>query len=242
MEGSQMMKRLLLALIALSFAAAVVPETADAQPRHRRYNEPSFRIQLGEFQPDGDSRYWDDKAVDFTGGPSDFEDTFAGISYLHPLSDRLSVQFAGFGYEGIEDQAYIDFVDQFGGDILSTTELELTAITIGLLYQLTGPDAPLVPYVGAGGGLYAWRLTEFGDFIDFSTPDLEIFNDFFEQEDEELGWYFTAGLEVPLADSWGIFAEARWDNAKAELAGDFRGLGELDLSGRSYSAGVDFSF
>lgn len=218
-------------------------QNADAQYRQvGRANEPSFRIQLGEFQPDGDSRYWDDSAFDFDRTADDFEDAAFGVSYIKPLGDRLGLQISGFFYEGTEDLAYRRFEDQFGNDIVHTTELELAAVTLGLIYKFGGPNAALIPYVGAGGGVYAWRLSEFGDFIDFSDPQREIFDDFFEDEDEALGFYFTTGLEVPLADTWGLFAEARWDHADADLGGDFRDLGELDLSGRSYSAGISFNF
>lgn len=235
------MKKLPIALMILLTAGVLFAQTAEAQ-RGRYYNQDSFRVQLGEFRPDGDSEYWTDKEQEFTGRPDDFEDSTLGLSYLHPLGPKLSLQVSGLFYEGIQDQAYLDFEDQAGRDILHTTELELASVTVGLLYRLAGPDAAVLPYVGAGGGVYSWRLSEFGDFIDFTTADLEIFDDFFEQEDEELGWYVTAGLEVPVADSWSVFAEGRWDNAEAELAGDFRGLGDLDLSGRSYSAGISFRF
>ncbi|MFQ5526584.1 MAG: outer membrane protein [Thermoanaerobaculia bacterium] len=235
------MKQLMNGLIALVTVSAFFAGPAEAQPRGR-YNEPTFRVQLGEFRPDGDSVYWDDKAFDFTGRAEDFEDTMGSVSYLHPLGPKLSLLVSGFFYEGTESQAYLAFEDEFGADILHTTELELNAFTVGLHYKLTGPDAAVIPYVGAGGGLYVWRIAEFGDFIDFGTADLEIFDDFFEQEDEDLGWYVTAGLEVPVADFWSLFAEARWDNAEGDLSGDFRGLGELDLSGRSYSAGLSWSF
>jgi len=224
-------------LSALLFAGA-----SEAQYRAPRYNEPSFRIQLGEFQPDGESSYWDDSAFDFGRRNDDFEDTAIGLSYIRPLGPRLGVQFSGLFYEGTENLAYLDFEDQFGGDIAHTTELEVASLTLGLIYKFAGPEAALVPYIGAGGGLYAWRLTEVGDFIDFDDPNLEIFDAFFEEEDEELGLYFTAGLEVPLADTWSLFAEARWDSAEAGFSGDFLGLGELDLSGRTYSAGVSWSF
>jgi hypothetical protein len=218
-------------------------EPGEAQYRTaNRPSEPSFRIQLGEFQPDGNSTYWDDSASDFDRQAEDFEDAALGLSYIRPLGPRLGLQISGFFYEASEDLAYLAFEDQFGGDILHTTEIELATVTVGLIYRFTGPDAALVPYIGAGGGLYSWRLAEFGDFIDFDQPDLEIFDAFFEDEDEELGFYFTTGLEVPLADTWSIFAEARWDSAEADLAGDFQGLGEMDLSGRSYSAGLSWSF
>lgn len=229
-------------LVVLLLAGVLGVQSAQAQPHRPGYIGSSFRVQLGEFQPDADSTYWDDVARDFTGSPGGFEDTSFGVAYLHPLGERLSLHVAGSFYEGIESQAYIAFEDQFGGDILHTTELEIASLTVGLLYKLTGRDAAIVPYVGAGGGVYSWRLTEFGDFIDFDTAGLEIFNDFFQQEDEDLGYYFLAGVDVPLAETWSIFAEARWDDAEGELAGDFRGLGDLDLSGRSYSAGLSWRF
>jgi len=236
------MKRLLTAFVVTLIAGVVSAESAQAQRHRGGSNAPSLRVQLGEFQPDGDSLYWSDKARDFTGRARDFEDTAGGLAYLHPLGPKLSLQLSGFFYQGSENQAYLGFEDQFGGDILHTTELELNAVTVGLLYKLVGPDATVIPYVGGGGGIYSWRLSEFGDFIDFSGAELEIFNDYFEQKNEDLGWYFSAGLEVPLADFWSLYAEARWDHAEAELTGDFRGLGPLDLSGRSYSAGLSWRF
>lgn len=237
------MKTTLSSTLILLVTAGFFAQGAEAQYRPARsYAEPSFRVQLGEFQPDGDSIYWDDLGFDFDRTAEDFEDAAIGLSYIKPLGRRLGLQISGFFWEGTENLAYVAFEDQGGNDILHTTELETAAVTIGLIYKFTEPGAALVPYVGAGGGVYSWRLTEAGDFIDFSDPDLEIFDAFFEDEDEELGLYFTAGLEVPLAETWSIFAEARWDNAEADLKGDFRGLGELDLSGRSYSAGLSWSF
>lgn len=237
------MKKAIVPGLACLTLGLLLSQSAEAQYRQAgRYNEPSFRIQLGEFQPEGESRYWDDSAFDFDRTADDFDDAALGVSYIRPLGERLGLQISGFFYEGTEDLAYLRFEDQFGNDIVHTTEFELSAITLGLIYNFTGPDAALIPYVGAGGGLYAWRLTEYGDFIDFGDPQREVFEDFFEDKNEELGFYFSAGLEVPLADSWSLFAEARWDSAEADLGGDFRDLGKLDLSGRSYSAGISWSF
>lgn len=237
-----MNRTLIITLIGLS-ASLALATTADAQYRNgNRLNQPSFRVQIGEFEPDGDSSYWDESDFDFDREARDFEDTSLGLSYIRPLGDRLGLQVSGFFFDSSLDLAYLRFEDQSGADILHTTDLEITALSVGLIYNFAGPGAAVVPYVGAGGGVYGWRLTEFGDFIDFSDPDLEIFEDFFEEEGEELGLYFTAGLEVPLGETVSIFAEARWDSAEADLAGDFRDLGILDLSGKSYSAGLSWSF
>lgn len=237
------MKRISLALVAL-LAFATMPSAVEAAQRGPGYRggDSSFKIQLGQFEPRGDSRYWAENEADFTGDADDFEDAAVGLTYQRPLGPRMAFELSGFFFEATEDLAYRDFEDASGRDIFHTTELETAAVTAGLVFNLTPPDASVIPYVGVGGGIYSYRLTEFGDFIDFSGAELEIFDDFFEVEDEELGWYLKAGLEVPLAHTWSIFAEGRWDKAEADLEGDFAGLGDLDLSGKSYSAGVSFRF
>ena len=96
--------------------------------------------------------------------------------------------------------------------------------------------------VGIGGGFYAWNLTEAGDFIDFDTADLEIFGAGFETDGTTFGTYWQAGVEVPLASNWSVFFDTRWRRAKDNLEGDFDGLGELDLSGKSITFGAAFSY
>lgn len=229
------------AVTAISFA---LPAAAQHGRGGRGYldGQQTFRVQIGEFEPRGESRYWDDTAFDFTGDADDFADAAAGVSYVRQLGERLGFQVSGLFYEGVEDLSYRDFVDDAGFEILHATELETSYVTVGLLFNLTGRRSPIKPYVGVGGGLYIWRLAEFGDFIDFSSPDLDIFDDFFEDEDEELGWYYQVGVQIPVTRNVAAFAEGRWDRAEADLGGDFEGLGELDLSGRTYSAGLSWSF
>jgi opacity protein-like surface antigen len=200
-----------------------------------------FRFDLGAFTPRGDSRYWDDKEVDFTGDADDFEDAVLGVEWVKFLGDRTGLALGATFWEGGTDQAYLDFVDDRGFDIVHRTDLEVSSLTLGLLFHLTQRDRAIVPYVGAGGGVWAWRLTEVGEFIDF-TQGLEIFDDFFEDDGTALGYYWRAGLEVPIADSWAVHAEARWQRVDDDLGADFEGLGELDLSGRSISAGLSVSF
>ncbi|MDH3253370.1 MAG: outer membrane beta-barrel protein [Acidobacteriota bacterium] len=201
-----------------------------------------FRFDLGSFEPEADSQYWSDKAADFTGDSGDFDDAAIGIEWVRFLGDRLGLAFSGSFYEGAARQEYLRFEDQFGAPIRHTTELDISSFTLGLLVHLAQRDRALVPYVGLGGGVWAWRLREFGDFIDFTTADFEIFDDFFEDEGGALGYYWRAGLEAPIATNWSVYAEGRWQRVDDELGSDFEGLGELDLSGRTLSAGLSVSF
>ncbi len=228
----------------LVLALAAAPAFAASLPGSRGHwgAENALRFQLGGFEPRGDSGYWDGKRIDFTGDADDLSDLAAGIEYQRFLNQHLGFVASSTFFTSETDQSYLDFVDEDGFLIFHTTELEVTTLTVGLVANLARRDRVIIPYVGAGGGFYFWRLSEFGDFIDFGLFDLGIFNDFFEEDGAELGWYWQAGLEVPLAPNLSVFGDARWVRAEADLGGDFLGLGDLDLSGRTLSAGVTWSF
>ncbi len=236
-------KLLLLILPALTIFA-VSPSWAGHQGSSRGLwgETQAMRLQLGVLEPRGESSYWEDLNFDFNGDADSFDDALVGIEYTRFLSDRLGVVVSGSAFGGSSDLAYRNFVDEFGNDIFHTTELDVATLNLGLLFHLARRDSSIVPYVGAGGGLFAWRLAEFGDFIDFSLAAPEVFFDAFEEEGATLGYYVQAGLEVPVARSVSLFAEGRWQRAEADLEEDFAGLGELDLSGRTLSAGLTWSF
>ena len=140
------MKKPLTAIMAFLGSALFITAAAQAQYRSaKNYNEPTFRVQLGEFQPDGESIYWDQSDFDFDRSAEDFEDAALGVSYIKPLGPKLGLQVSGFFYEANQDLAYRRFEDPRGRDILHTTEIELAAVTLGLIYKFTGPDAALVP-------------------------------------------------------------------------------------------------
>jgi opacity protein-like surface antigen len=151
--------------------------------------------------------------------------------------------FSGDAYGAEEDLAYRDFGDERDRDIFHTTTLDIASLTAGLTFNLTGRGAAVVPYLGVGGGVYFWNLEESGDFIDFGDPDdLVIFTGTFDESGEALGWYWLAGVEVPLGAQWAFFAEGRWHQVEDELAGDFAGFGDLDLSGRQINGGFSWRF
>ena len=229
-----------------AFAALIVtaPAFAASVPGSRGHwgAENAFRFLIGEFEPRGDSEYWTAKQIDFSGDADSFADVGVGLEYVRFVNQHLGVVASSTIFAGDADPFYLDFVDERGGDIFHTTELEVVTFNVGVLANLTRRDKAIIPYVGAGGGLYAWRLAEFGDFLDFGLADLEIFNGSFEDEGTDFGWYWQAGLEVPLAPNLAVFLDGRWTRADAELEGEFAGLGELDLSGHTYSVGMTWSF
>lgn len=218
---------------------AVTP--AWAQPRRGFYErDGAFRVHLGVFQPEGDSEYWNEKELDFTGGVDDLENASFGLDYLLTINRHFSVQFSGTGYSGETTQSYIDFVDNFGDRIRHDTTLTIASGTVGFLVHPVGSDAPVSPYLGAGGGAYFWSLEEEGDFIDFGAGN-EVFFATLQDEGVAFGYYYLVGLEAPLTRSLSIFGEGRWDQVDDELSDDFEGFGDVDLSGQTFRVGLSWN-
>jgi len=211
-----------------------------------RANE--LRIRFGLFKPAGDSEYWqfgeagNPGATVFTGDASDFEDVVVGAEYVRYLGPRLGFALGVSGWEGAEDQAYLFFEDQFGGDIVHTTTVDIGAFTAGFVYSLGNRNNRIAPYLGAGVGLYVWSLEEAGDFVDFNAFPLEIFTTRFKDEGEAFGWYWNAGIRVGITRNWSFLAEYRKHDADDTLSGDFEGFGKIDLSGTETTGGFAWSF
>ncbi len=202
----------------------------------------SIRIHGGSFEPDGASAYWVDKEIDFFGSAEDFDDFLFAVDWVHYVSSRIAIVGSLSGYEGSSLQSYRDFITGDGGDIFHQATLDMGSAEVGVLVHLLSGDAVVLPYVGVGVGLYDWSLSEDGDFLDFGFDPPALFNDLFIEEGEAIGTFFLVGVEVPIGSSWSVFGEAKWSDVDDELTGDFAGLGPLDLSGQSVTAGVAFNF
>ncbi len=198
----------------------------------------AFRLHAGVFQPDGDSEYWDEKFTGFTGEIGDFENVSIGGDYIWSLSRHVGLQLSGNYFSGDSTQAYRGFVDNFGDRIRHDTTLDIASFTGGFMFSPFGPDAPVIPYAGIGGGIYSWRLQEDGDFI---AANDDIFSATLEADGLAFGYYGLVGLEVPLSPRFSVFAEGRWTEAEDELEGDFENFGDIDLSGREFLAGISWN-
>lgn len=232
-------KVLLITVALLAFAA--LPAGAQMYSPYP-YGDNTIRFRVGLFIPRGDSQYWHEAEADFTGGPKDLKDMFGGVDYLRRINPRLSLLMTGSAFQGKTRMAYRDYTDTAGHDIAHTTKLNLATFGVGLMLYLAPPNAPIVPYVGGGGGFYSYRLTENGDFIDFTSSTPYIFHDRFTANGTTEGYFYLAGLDIPLSPTWSVFAEARWHKASDQLGGDFGGFGKIDLSGRQVAAGMSWTF
>ena len=110
------------------------------------------------------------------------------------------------------------------------------------LHVLADALTSVLAIVALGGGMLFWDLTEAGWFIDFGDPELPIVQASYLADGLTWELFALAGLEVPLASSWGVFFEGRYRWAEDELGDDFAGFGTIDLSGWELAAGVSWNF
>lgn len=173
---------------------------------------------------------------------SDFNTGSFGAEWVAPLGDFLEV---GAGIEftsrGV-DTIYQDFTRP--GDIEIEQELKLRVVPItGTVRVLPlGRQGPFQPYVGGGIGIYNWRYSETGDFIDFTLPGRPIFRESYADSGTAIGPVAVFGARFLIGNSAIIGGEVRYQKAEGDLDEiDFFGP-KVDLGGFHYLATIGIRF
>jgi outer membrane protein W len=205
----------------------------------------SVNFYLGGFTPRSlDARGTDD--VLFQNGNflafdvRDFNGATAGGEYLFALTDNVE---AGVGlgiYSHTVPAAYTDWVNPDGSDIVTDMKLRVVPITATFRWLPIGRRAGLVPYVGAGVGIFAWRYSESGDFVDFT--DNSIFRDSFAASGTSVGPVVLGGVRVPIGPV-DVGGEIRYQSGHGDLPASQGFAGSrIDLGGFNYLAVVNVRF
>lgn len=232
----------------LSAAAAAVAllatltSAAEAQQVYRSRPNNEIRFSGGIFSPQGSGDYWNNVKDTFDASNSDFLGGAFGFDYLLGIAPLLDVSMGGRYYYSDHDNAYRNFEDENGRSIIHTTRLSTASFDLGLVLHLAPDGAPIRPYLGGGGTAMTYHLDEEGDFVNFDRHPPRIYRDSFHTSDQAYGWYAVGGLDIPLSRVTAIFVEGRWQDAHANLSGDFSGLGNLDLAGFYATVGVSWRF
>ena len=134
---------------------------------------------------------------------------------------------------------YDDFVNLDGTEIFQEMKLRVVPFTATVRVLPFGRSRPVKPYIGGGIGLFSYRYSEVGDFVDFT--DHSVFHDQFVADGTELGGVVLAGLRFPISDA--LVAGRRGAVAEGERRPDDDFLGtKLDLGGFHYLATIHVKF
>ena len=237
------MRRLLtIAAVALIFGLVLVP-TASAQQ--------TFSVYLGGFTPKGlDSRGNDDvlfqnsaflttlnrdRGIDI----NQFNGFTFGGEYLIGFGNNLE---AGLGigfYQKTAPVVYTDSVNANGQEIFQDLKLRVIPFSATVRLLPLGAHSPIQPYVGAGVGVFNWRYSETGEFIDSRN---NIFVDNFVADGSVAGPVILGGVRFPMG-ALAAGGEIRWQSAKADLPADQGFAGSrINLGGINYVFTINFRF
>jgi hypothetical protein len=169
----------------------------------------------------------------------DFHGPSIGADYLVALGDYFEVG-GGIGFSSrAVDTIYNDFERPDGTEIEQQLKLRVVPMTATVRVLPLGHTTPFQPYVGGGIGVYNWRYSETGDFVDFSIPSQRIFRESYVASGTSLGPVAVFGLRFPVGNAT-VGGELRYQRAEGNLdERDFLGP-KIDLGGLHYSATVGF--
>jgi len=243
-----MMKRLWLqgARVAVGLTAVVLLAPASADAQISRVSSTDHRqaigINLGGFFLKGeDSRVNDDVLLadlpslafdikDFNGG------SFGG-EWLVGIGQYLEAGVGAGFYQRTVPTVYRDVVNDNDSEIEQDLKLRVVPMTASVRFLPIGRGGVVEPYVGAGIGVFNWRYSEVGEFVDFEGGGA-IFRNRYVAKGTAVGPVVLAGLRAPFGDIWDFGGEIRWQRAEGDTkAVETELLGnKIDLGG--WNAGV----
>ena len=136
-------------------------------------------------------------------------------------------------YSRTVPSVYEDFVDDDGTELQQDLRLRIVPFMATARLLPLGSDSPIQPYIGGGLGVFMWRYSEIGEFVDPS--DLTIFSARYIADGTEVGPVVLGGIRFDAGDRASIGGEMRYQRARGTLDDDFLG-DTIDLGGFTYQA------
>ncbi len=161
----------------------------------------------------------------------DFDGVTVGGDYLFAVTEFIEASVGVNYYKRTVSTVDVDFIEDDDSEIRADLGLRIIPFTATVRIVPFGLIESFQPYFGGGVGVYNWRYTEMGDFVDPS--DLSIFTDSLVAEGSDVGGLILGGMRFLLNDTLSLGGEFRYHFAKGDTGGaaaDFLG-NTIDLDG-----------
>ena len=232
--------------VACALAVMLLASAADARAQIRRVEsgQNSIGVTFGGFFVRGeDARDETDVLIAdlFADEPlafevKDFNGMQIGGEWLFGLGDYLEGGLGVGFYQRTVPSVYEFVVNENGAEIEQDLKLRIVPVSATVRFLPIGRGS-VEPYVGAGIGIFNWKYSEVGEFVD--TRDYSIFSDRYIASGTSVGPVILGGIRFPVADAWSIGGELRYQKAEGKDLLDERFPGDtIDLGG--VSADVTF--
>jgi hypothetical protein len=213
-------------------AALLVPAPALAQ-QTLNFSFGYFMVRGEDARVDSDILNQDRNFLDFE--VNDFNGATVGAEWLVPLGQFFEAG-AGVGFSRrTVPSVYEKFVDNDGTEIEQDLRLRMIPVAFTVRVLPLGQRSSLQPYFGAGLGIFNWRYSESGEFVDFQNRNA-IFRNQYVASGNETGPIVLGGLRF-AGSSVSAGGEIRYQSADADLGGEFVGVtpsARVDLGGWTY--------
>jgi len=237
-------------LLALAGLLASFPQVkAQAEPGPGAFNE--VDLWAGGFAPAARSDFWYENSRDYSVAHGDLTSVVFGLDLVRHF-DRHNAVMLGLGAGGrtvSEPSRTLD--DGTGAPLEHHLEHLDLSLTASYVFFPLGTDQKVIPYVGAGVGLYLGSVqtyrskTTSDDCSEDENGDTTCADEYTDLKSSgftTLGYFVQAGLEFPVSAKLAVLANGRYTVARANLDGDFKDAHELDLSGAQGAVGFAFRF
>jgi len=174
---------------------------------------------------------------------SDFNGAAVIGEWLVPLGQYFEAG-AGVGFSRrTVDSFYERFTDRDGSEIEQTLRLRIVPVAFTVRVVPLGQRSPVQPYFGGGLGLFNWRYSESGEFVDFQRGNA-VFREQYVASGSETGPIVLGGLRF-AGDAMSSGFEIRYQGGDAPLGRPFSRLQRdprIDLGGWTYQFTVGWRF
>jgi hypothetical protein len=170
---------------------------------------------------------------------SQFNNVTVGGEWLFGVGNYLEGGVGLGFYQRSVLTSYTNSVNTDGSEITQSLKLRIVPFTATFRVLPFGHNQPIQPYIGAGVGVYRWRYSETGQFVDDQS---NVFSGNFVGSGSASGPVVLGGVRVPIGPYAAGF-EIRHQSGEGTLPGDqgFAGA-KIDLSGFSYLFTMNFKF
>ncbi|MFC2141952.1 hypothetical protein ACFLR7_03355 [Acidobacteriota bacterium] len=224
-------------------------------------------FKLGYFFPRAGSDLWETEFLNMTFVKSDYTGSIFGFAYEYFVTRELALQVSVDGYtkqqsgfynewDGLADVdgrwAYpmgsVGVPDFFPQHVFAVS---VTPIQLNVKLTPLGRANRVIPFIGAGVGLYIWSARLQGDLIDFDDvwedTDLGVLihpiyiSDIRDDNKLSFGFQGLGGIILPLASRVSFEGEFKYNFAKGTLD-RFTSFERFDLSGYQISLAFNYWF
>jgi hypothetical protein len=231
--------RIRLATGLLLAAAALLGPAEEARAQQ------TVNFTLGYFTPRGEDARVDGDVLNENRTFLSFDiDEFNGASiggeWLMPFGDYVEGGIGISFSRRTVASVYTDFEDDDGTEIDQDLRLRLVPIAFTVRLTPLGRSSAVQPYIGAGLGIFNWRYSEAGEFVDFNQGGI-IFIDQFVADGNTAGPVVVGGVRF-VGDALSAGGELRYHAADAELDDTIFAGPRIDLGGWTYNFTLGLRF